>query len=357
MSVRLAVWLWAPLAASAVFAAVAPLVARRLPPRTATWLLTGGSTVLAAAAVTLPALVLLTLAGQWAPLASLGHWSGRLLAVRQPAGPDAWAVAAAVLGGQALFVVTALWRRGVPLVRTWGAARNVPGPLVVVPDPHPAAFALPGWPGRIVATRGLLEVLDPAERRAVLAHEQAHLDARHDLHLVVVTLAAAAHPLLLGMPAAVRLASERWADERAATATGDRQLVARTIVRVASCRQPRPGPHGAMAATGADVVARVRALVGPPVTRRPALAAALAAAALVPALSAVVAAAQTDAAFQRAELAVAAPARLAATASLGASDVPESPPAPGPTALSTTIPGATVPGPTALPATALPTAR
>lgn len=315
MSVNLVLWLWAPLVASAGFAALAPLAARHVPARTATWLLSAGSALLAAAAVVLPALALVTVLGQWGPLASLGHWSGRFLAIGPPAGQRAWAVGLAVVAVQLPLVATATWRRGLFLLQAWHAARVAPGPLIVVPDERPAAFALPGWPGRIVATRGLLQTLDPAERRVVLAHEQAHLDGRHDLHLAVTALSAAANPLLLSLPGAVRLATERWADEEAATAAGDRRLVARTIARVADCRPEATGPRGAMAITGGEVAARVRALVRPPTGARLPVVVAVAVLALVPALSATVAATQTNAAFQQAErAAVAAPAARADTA-------------------------------------------
>ncbi len=75
MTPTLVVWLWVPLLSSAGFSLVAPVVARRLEPRTATWLLSAGGCLLAASTVALPALVLSTAIGQWHPIASLGHWA------------------------------------------------------------------------------------------------------------------------------------------------------------------------------------------------------------------------------------------------------------------------------------------
>jgi hypothetical protein len=60
---------------------------------------------------------------------------------------------------------------------------------------------------------------------------------------------------------------ERWADEEAARAVGDRALTARTIARVAllvKSNQQVP----TMAATGGDVPDRVRALLTAPPRRR-----------------------------------------------------------------------------------------
>lgn len=302
----LTLWLYVPLAASAAFAALAPLAARRAPGRLATWLLTVGSALFAVAAVVLPLLALMMVVGQWAPLADLGHWSAHLLALKSPAGRRAWEVALAVLAVQRLAMVAVMWRRGRPLLRAWRAAAATASPLLVVPDARLAAFALPGWPGRIVATQGLLQTLDPAERRVVLAHEQAHLDDRHDLHLAAAAFSSAVNPLLVGVPRAVRLATERWADERAATVVGDRLLVARTIAHVATGQREATVPRGAMAATGSEVTARVRSLVHP-TSRRSLLVLAVAAVALVPALSTSVAAARTNAVFQHAEQAAVVP--------------------------------------------------
>lgn len=45
----------------------------------------------------------------------------------------------------------------------------------------PFAYCVPGRAPRVVVTEAALDALSDAELRAVLAHEQAHLDARHDL--------------------------------------------------------------------------------------------------------------------------------------------------------------------------------
>jgi hypothetical protein len=126
------------------------------------------------------------------------------------------------------------------------------GPVVIVPGQAIEAYALPGAPGLIVVSGRLLDALDDRGRAALLAHEQAHLAGRHHLFTTVAHLAAAANPLLLPVARAVDYTVERWADERAATATGDRRLVAATIGRVAllTPAQPRRTRAAALAITG-----------------------------------------------------------------------------------------------------------
>jgi bla regulator protein blaR1 len=63
---------------------------------------------------------------------------------------------------------------------------KVPGALVV-DHPAAAAYCLPGLRSAIVISAGALDLLDQAELAAVLAHERAHLRARHDLVLLPFT--------------------------------------------------------------------------------------------------------------------------------------------------------------------------
>ena len=53
--------------------------------------------------------------------------------------------------------------------------------------PAAAAYCLPGIRSQIVVSVGTLDLLAPAELTAVLAHERAHLRARHDLVLIPFT--------------------------------------------------------------------------------------------------------------------------------------------------------------------------
>ena len=106
-------------------------------------------------------------------------------------------------------------------------AHDSDGGIAVVLSPNPTAFALPGRPGQIVVSRSMLQLLDGDERRALLAHERAHLDLHHHRYLRAAELAAAFLPILRPLVNRVRLATERWADEEAAIQVGDRRVVAR----------------------------------------------------------------------------------------------------------------------------------
>jgi hypothetical protein len=249
-----------------MFGAAAPTVARVAPARTAVWLLSVGSGVIAASTVVVPALIVLTALGQWTWLAGMGHWSSGRLARSVPFGGGLFATALAVGVIQVFLALAWAGSGGRRLVVAWGASRRFDTSLVVVANGGLEAFALPGWPGRVVAGRALLQALDPVERRAVLAHEQAHLDQRHDLHRAAAALATRVDPFLYWVPAALGLATERWADETAARYVGDRAAVARTIAAVASVGRD-PGRFGAgpawlsaMHAGASDVALRVSLL-------------------------------------------------------------------------------------------------
>lgn len=63
-----------------------------------------------------------------------------------------------------------------------GPARaDVRAVLRVLSGNVPFAYCVPGRAPRVVVTEAAIDALSDAELRAVLAHEQAHLDARHDL--------------------------------------------------------------------------------------------------------------------------------------------------------------------------------
>jgi len=147
------------------------------------------------------------------------------------------------------------------------------------------ALAVPGRPGRpgqIVVTTGMLDALDADERRAMFAHELAHLQLRHHLFLRLSGLAAAALPILRPVALQVRFATERWADERAARDIGSRSLVARAVTKGALAGAGDLIPSGAMALNGSTTEARITALSGDePATTAPGEAAFICVAALI----------------------------------------------------------------------------
>jgi Zn-dependent protease with chaperone function len=148
---------------------------------------------------------------------------------------------------------------------------KVPGALVV-DYPTAAAYCLPGIRSRIVVSVGTLDLLAPAELSAVLAHERAHLRARHDLVLIPFTSLRRAFPRS-GVAAqahrAVALLVEMMADDRALLARGmaARGLLARELA-TALLRFGTAGtdhaPVGALAAAEGELTARVNRLLTPP---------------------------------------------------------------------------------------------
>jgi Zn-dependent protease with chaperone function len=60
--------------------------------------------------------------------------------------------------------------------------------VVVLPHPTPAAYCVPGRPGRVVLTAGAIRALAPDQINAIVAHERAHLDGRHATLLAVAAV-------------------------------------------------------------------------------------------------------------------------------------------------------------------------
>jgi Zn-dependent protease with chaperone function len=133
----------------------------------------------------------------------------------------------------------------------------------LVPLPTPRAF-LVGWlyPSLVVDPR-LWHALDPVARRALLAHEEAHLRRRDPSTLWTVRLLGALGP----QPVANALArvwlerAEHRADAIAAHAVGSPMIVAETLVR---CARLGATPDLAVSWTGGRVERRVRALLDNP---------------------------------------------------------------------------------------------
>jgi hypothetical protein len=256
--------LFTPFLVSAVLASAAPWAGRRLPPRLASWLLMIASVVAAVGWAAALGMLAFTLIGQIPAVAAEGEWSAGLLAALTPVN---WLVAAGcaiVLPACVLNASVTAWRRVAVLLAARRESRvlSTAGSLAVIDDPVPTAFALPGSPGRIVVSSGMLQALAADERRALLAHERAHLRHRHHMFVLIMQVAAALNPLLRPVSKAGGYALERWADEDAAAAVADRRLVARAVARAALAA--KRVPSAALAATGGPVPARVQALLAPP---------------------------------------------------------------------------------------------
>lgn len=283
MRPALLVFVYAVLVAWSVPAVLARLTRSGLSPRVGlvAWL-TAMTSVLASLAVTLQYLIRAAVAG----------WSGLAEAVcRSMAGGPCTAVVyrsavfelalALAAFATVLTAVGLAWRYGRGVQRAQRqtrrhaeaariTGRRLPvkgdgeagGITVVLDAPQPAAYCVPGRPAAIVLTSGALAVLGPAQLKAVLAHERAHLAGRHHL-LIALTRGLAASfpavPLFAQGTAEVARLTEMCADDIAARRSGRRTLVTALLAMGTGIAAPAT----ALAATSCAVTARVQRLLEP----------------------------------------------------------------------------------------------
>jgi Zn-dependent protease with chaperone function len=138
--------------------------------------------------------------------------------------------------------------------------QHSPATPELTPHELPFALTLPGRGGHILVSTGLADRLDDTELDVVIAHELAHARHRHDRYLLVAKLATAAVPLLRPLAVRIEYSIERWADEAAAAACGSRDVVARTLGKVAITSSV---PQPALGFAGLGVSARMEALLTP----------------------------------------------------------------------------------------------
>ncbi len=132
---------------------------------------------------------------------------------------------------------------------------------------HPAAMAycLPGLlRPRVVLSAGTLHLLDDQQVAAVLAHENAHTRARHDLVVLPFRALYSALPWVPWVARAhqavtmlIEMLADDWACRR-----HHRRVLASALVEVATS-MTAAAPAGALSATHGPLVARVRRLVDP----------------------------------------------------------------------------------------------
>jgi len=119
--------------------------------------------------------------------------------------------------------------------------------VVVLPTDEVVAMSIEGITPQIVVSRGLRNLLLPAQFAAVIRHEAAHLRFRHQrllLLAVAVDHGFLHFPLFARSTDALRTATERWADESAAgDATESRLHLRQALFVVAGVRLgPAVGP-------------------------------------------------------------------------------------------------------------------
>ncbi|MFG2523540.1 M56 family metallopeptidase [Streptomyces sp. NPDC048527] len=245
---------------------IARLAEQNLHPRAATRLLTGVASVMAGCSTVCLGLLMVVGTAQLPGNPLPDGWSDPEVREAVPYDEVAGKLAIPALLVVAVACGRTLWRHGRVRRAAHLALAGLPGtPVAVLPDDVPYAYALPGGgdQGRIVVTTALLSCLESSERRALFAHERAHLVARHHRFLLAVQLAARANPFLRPLSTAVAYTTERWADEEAAKVVGSRRNVACAIGKAALVSRGTPVGTLAGIADAGPVPRRVAALLGP----------------------------------------------------------------------------------------------
>ncbi len=237
-------------------AAVAFLISRHIRPATATRAITMLAVVSALSTLWTLLLVASSNIVQLHGVAERLSWCSKLLLTHRGT--------ISPVGGGAIF---ALGATVFSSLRVFLRQRRLRAPtgqadLAIVPSDIPTAFALPGQlghHGQVVVSTAMLRSLEPDERRALLAHERAHLRCHHHRFVRLTQLAGAAVPMLMPLYRRVRYATERWADEEAVREVGSRTVVARAIARAALAQTG--GMQAALGVADTGVVQRVESLL------------------------------------------------------------------------------------------------
>ncbi len=174
-----------------------------------------------------------------APAVGLGHLA--------PGGPWVWTASglAFVVGFSWLIVglrqtVVARRRASLPEWAATSAEHDecAGADVRVAPTLTPFAFAVPGRDRHVVVSEAITRLSTP-ERRAVLAHEGAHLQLHHDRHLLVLTMYERVWGWVPGVPPlliAHRHAVEQWADQHAVRGSHvDKQAMLRARSQLGFC--------------------------------------------------------------------------------------------------------------------------
>ncbi|GAA1624147.1 M56 family metallopeptidase [Catellatospora bangladeshensis] len=252
-------WVYLPLLLSALLPYASRLMAGRVAPSAAARTVAVAAAAAAGGYVCCLALLALTLFDDLPPLWRFDDRPELGLPKPVP-GLVALIAALALLTGAVRLIREILLRRRV--LRELREAGRPHAGLVVADWAEPFAVAVPGRPGHILVTSGMLRALSPAEQRVLFAHENAHLRCRHHRWVTAASWSAALNPLLAPMAGLVGRLVERWADEEAAAVVGDRRLVARAVAK-ASLAGHRRQVAPAMGMSGSGAVERVMAMQGP----------------------------------------------------------------------------------------------
>ena len=252
-----------PIIVVCVLALVGPIVSRKLAPSASTRFLSALAAVSAAA--TIGTLVLLTAGGmvKILPLLGIGADREQLVAARDGVPWPVGAVAAVLLALIAVRLCRAVVNERRTLKALKALVEESGEGLLVLDGSQPYAYAVPIGTGTVIVSTAMLNTLTNPERRALLAHEQAHLTHHHYRYQLIAITAFAINPLLGRIRQELKLQTERWADESAAK-QATRPVTARSLARAALASAATPPT--AMAYSTDHVRERLAALAVEPPT-------------------------------------------------------------------------------------------
>jgi Zn-dependent protease with chaperone function len=146
------------------------------------------------------------------------------------------------------------------LVAATGHPGDEPG-VAIVDYVAPAVYCLPGGRQQVVISAGALAALSREQLRAVLAHERAHLRARH--HLILALAAALARafprvPLLSQARPQLAVLAEMAADDAAARRYRRDDLASALVVLARARAGAQPAT---LAASGPEAIARLQRIL------------------------------------------------------------------------------------------------
>ena len=115
------------------------------------------------------------------------------------------------------------------------AAAGMAPRLLLLDQSMPSLFCAGVWRPAIYVTRGALDLLDPGELRAALAHEQAHLARRDPARswvMLGLRCAMCLNPTFQVLARALARDAERLADERGVELGADRLALASALLKL-----------------------------------------------------------------------------------------------------------------------------
>lgn len=184
--------------------------------------------------------------------------------------PQTSEISVALLG-LALALISAVGLIGSFLYNMWRSARmrwqfealaSARNGYCLLNAPEPVVFTLGWWNSRVFISDGLLKQCTSGQLSVILGHEQAHLDRRDNLRLLLVRVCSLVLPSKMRRQAMhdLQILCEQACDFESAQKHGP-IAVAETLVHVGRLVKHSARPQSSLAFDGGDLPIRVQALL------------------------------------------------------------------------------------------------